>query len=222
MAVATPDIAYQFRDRTLLKLALSHRSSGKLNNERLEFLGDSILGFIVADTLCKRFPDASEGELSRLRAQLVKKSTLAEIARELKLGEALILGAGESKSGGAQRESILADALEALVSAIYLDAGMTPCCEEVLLWLDSRLAGLEAGDRLPGKDAKTRLQEYLQAQKLPLPEYLLSDTSGKDHEQEFTVSCKIDLLETAVEGRGSSRRDAEQQAAAAILERLGL
>jgi ribonuclease-3 len=218
----TPDISYQFSDKSLLKLALSHRSSGRDNNERLELLGDSILGFIIAEVLYKQFPDASEGELSRLRAELVKKGTLAEIARELKLGQALILGEGEKKSGGDNRESILADTLEALVSAVYLDSNLDICRQEVLHWFESRLDALKTGTDLASKDAKTRLQEYLQSQRLELPEYELYSLEGKDHEQEFTVSCKIALLETAVLGKGSSRREAEQQAAAVALAQLHL
>jgi ribonuclease-3 len=217
-----PDISYRFSDSALLKLALSHRSSGRDNNERLELLGDSILGFIIAEFLYRQFPEASEGELSRLRAELVKKSTLAEIARELNLGQMLILGEGEKKSGGDNRESILADSLEALVSAIYLDSELYSCRTEVLLWFTSRLKALGSGSNLASKDAKTRLQEFLQAQRLDLPEYELSALTGKDHEQEFTVKCKISILDSAVTGRGTSRREAEQQAAAAALEKLNL
>ena len=215
-------ISHNFKDKALLKLALSHRSSGKVNNERLEFLGDSILGFIIAEVLYQRFPQASEGELSRLRAELVKKQTLADIARELSLGPSLTLGSGESKSGGAKRDSILADSVEAVVSAIYLDADIIACREEVLGWFASRLKQLEAADSISGKDAKTRLQEFLQSKQLALPEYVVSELEGKDHEQQFTVSCKIDLFEKAIEGQGTSRREAEQQAAKTILVKLGL
>ncbi len=215
-------ISHRFKQQDLLRLALSHRSSGKDNNERLEFLGDSILGFIIAEALYTRFPSASEGELSRIRAELVKKNTLADIARELDLGDILILGAGESKSGGKERDSILADALEALVSAIYLDAGLAACRTEVLAWYDSRLSQLVADETLPDKDAKTRLQEYLQAQKMSLPEYEMAELEGKDHEQLFTITCKIELLKSPVEGRGSSRREAEQEAATRAIELLGL
>ncbi len=215
-------ISHRFKDKALLKLALSHRSTGKINNERLEFLGDSILGFIIAEVLYQRFPQASEGELSRLRAEFVKKNTLADIARELSLGELLILGSGESKSGGANRDSILADALEAVVSAIYLDAGLTACRKEVINWFSSRLHQLDNDKDILQKDAKTRLQEYLQSKQMGLPEYVVSKLGGKDHEQEFTVSCKIDLYKKAFQGHGTSRRDAEQQAASVILEKLGL
>lgn len=222
MSKVIKKISHQFKEEELLKLALSHRSSGKNNNERLEFLGDSILGFIIAEVLYKRFPQASEGELSRLRAGLVKKHTLAEIARELELGELLILGAGESRSGGKARDSILADALEALVSAIYLDGGLEACRTEVLSWYGSRLAQLFTEESIPEKDAKTRLQEHLQALKLPLPEYVLSELEGKDHEQFFTITCRIELLKSPVQGQGSNRREAEQDAAAMALAQLGL
>lgn len=215
-------ISHNFQDKALLKLALSHRSHGKINNERLEFLGDSILGFIIAEVLYQRFPQASEGELSRLRAELVKKQTLADIARELSLGPSLILGSGESKSGGAKRDSILADAVEAVVSAIYLDADINACRKEVLSWFASRLKLLETAEAISGKDAKTRLQEFLQSKQLALPEYVVSELEGKDHEQQFTVSCKIELFEKAIQGQGTSRREAEQQAAEAILVKLGL
>ncbi len=221
--ISTPGkISHQFKDKALLKLALSHRSNGKINNERLEFFGDSILGFIIAEVLYLRFPQASEGELSRLRAELVKKHTLADIARELSLGKLLILGSGESKSGGAKRDSILADALEAVVSAIYLDAGITACHKEVLAWYASRLKQLETNDSIPDKDSKTRLQEYLQSKQLALPEYVVSELEGKDHEQQFTISCKVGLFEKVFQGHGSNRREAEQRAAAAILAKLGL
>ncbi len=215
-------ISHHFKDKALLKLALSHRSSGKINNERLEFLGDSILGFIIAEVLYQRFPQASEGELSRIRAGFVKKHTLADIARELLLGDFLILGSGEAKSGGADRDSILADALEAVVSAIYLDAGLNACRKEVLSWFSSRLQHLESKESIPQKDAKTRLQEYLQSKQMALPEYVVSELEGKDHEQQFTVSCKVDLFKKEFQGHGTSRREAEQKAAMIILDKIGL
>ncbi len=222
MTSSSGKISHIFNDEALLRLALSHRSIGKTNNERLELLGDSILGFLIADVLYQRFPHASEGELSRLRAELVKKDTLANIARELSLGDLLILGTGEAKSGGADRDSILADALEAMVSAIYLDAGIDACRTEVLGWFARRLNQLQSDESIPDKDAKTRLQEYLQAKQLALPVYEVSELEGKDHEQQFTVSCKVALLEQTVQGQGSSRREAEQQAAGLILEKLDL
>lgn len=220
MTRTSEKISHIFKDKALLKLALSHCSYGKVNNERLEFLGDSILGFIIAEILFQRFPQASEGELSRLRAELVKKQTLADIARELTLGELLILGPGESKSGGAKRDSILADSLEAVISAIYLDSDIGACRKEVLGWFSKRLKLLDA--EISEKDAKTRLQELLQSKKLTLPKYVVTELEGKDHEQQFTVSCKVDLYDKVIKGQGSSRREAEQQAAEFILEKLGL
>jgi len=215
-------IDYKFKNQELFRLALSHRSAGKDNNERLEFMGDSILGFIIADTLYQRFPEASEGELSRLRAGLVQKSTLADVAKELELGEILILGGGELKSGGSRRESILADALEALISAVYIDAGMEVCRAKILQWFASRLDALEQAGSLPDKDSKTRLQEFLQAKKLDLPSYELKEIHGKEHQQSFIVNCHIPLLKEPVCGEGNSRRDAEQAAAERALKLLKL
>lgn len=212
-------IDYSFTDVDLLRLALSHCSAGRNNNERLEFLGDSILGFIIAEELYRRFPAASEGELSRQRAGLVQKGTLAGIARELGLGEFLILGSGELKSGGANRESILADALEALICALYLDAGLEVCRGKVVHWFGARLQGLDLEE--PPKDAKTRLQEYLQARRQHLPAYEVREVSGKDHEQIFSVLCDVAGLDEPVTGYGSSRREAEQQAAEHALKALG-
>ena len=213
-------IEYNFKNHALLKLALSHCSSGQDNNERLEFLGDSILGFFVAEELYRRFPEGREGQLSRIRADLVQRSTLAEIARELELGSSLNLGSGELKSGGADRDSILADALEALISAIYLDAGLEICRTTVLAWFEKRLGNLDLDTQT--KDAKTRLQEHLQAIKASLPEYDVLEVAGKDHQQTFAVLCRVDLLPDPVTGYGSTRREAEQEAADAILKALGL
>ena len=212
-------INYDFSNGDTLRLALSHCSSGKENNERLEFLGDSILGFLIAAELFQRFPMSKEGELSRLRAELVQKSTLAGIARELGLGEFMILGSGELKSGGADRESILADALEALICALYLDGGMELCRSRVLQWYAGRLDNLNLKD--PQKDPKTRLQEYLQSRKQRLPLYEVSAVSGKDHEQLFSVNCDVALLSAPIIGYGSSRREAEQRAAEQALKALG-
>lgn len=211
---------YRFKDPTLLARALRHRSAGRDNNERLEFLGDAILGFIVADFLSTEFPVASEGELSRIRAALVQQATLAAIARELRLGESLILGPGELKSGGAKRDSILADALEALICAIYVDGGLERCRELVQSWFQPRLAEHQRPDA--GKDAKTRLQELMQARKLPLPAYEIHEISGKEHEQKFSVACRVALLDAPVLGTGSSRKLAEQNAAEAVLTVLGV
>ncbi len=222
MSSAISKIHYSFRNEALFKLALSHCSSGQDNNERLEFLGDSILGFIIAEELYQRFPKGKEGQLSRLRADLVQRSTLAEIARELDLGASLNLGSGELKSGGAQRDSILADALEALISAIYLDAGpdLDACRKTVLLWFAGRLDNLDLESQT--KDAKTRLQEYLQGIKAALPDYEVLDVAGKDHQQTFAVLCRIGLLPEPVTGFGSTRREAEQEAADAALKALSL
>jgi len=215
-------IHYNFSNEALFKLALSHCSSGQDNNERLEFLGDSILGFIIAEELYQRFPKGTEGQLSRLRADLVQRSTLAEIARELDLGASLNLGSGELKSGGADRDSILADALEALISAIYLDAGpeLDACRKTVLSWFAGRLDNLDLDSQT--KDAKTRLQEHLQGIKAALPDYAVLDVAGKDHQQTFAVVCRIDLLPEPITGYGSTRREAEQEAADAVLKALSL
>jgi ribonuclease III len=213
-------IDYEFVDSEILRLALTHRSVGKNNNERLEFVGDSILGFIIAEELFTRFPSANEGDLSRLRAVLVQKSTLAEVARELDLGSGLILGSGELKSGGAKRDSILADALEAVIYAIYLDADLKVCRGKVLQWFGSRLTKLNIKSSI--KDAKTRLQEYLQAKKANLPLYEVYEVTGKDHQQVFSIHCTVSLLPKLVLGQGGNRREAEQQAAENALERLGI
>lgn len=211
-------LGHRFSDPALLQRALRHRSAGKDNNERLEFLGDAILGYIIASHLHQRFPNASEGELSRLRAALVQQATLAGIARELRLGENLILGAGELKSGGANRDSILADALEALICALYLDAGMERCRACVQQWFGARLGE----DRVlqTHKDAKTRLQEFLQAERQPLPVYEVREICGKDHQQEFVIACTIPGLGASFDGRGQSRKLAEQQAAQTALDRI--
>ena len=215
-----PSLDYTFKNPALLKLALSHCSVGQDNNERLEFLGDSILGFIIAEELCQRFPKAREGQLSRLRADLVQRTTLAELARELDIGPALQLGSGEAKTGGAERDSILADALEAIITAIYQDADFETCRNVVLGWFAGRLDRLDPDTQM--KDAKTRLQEHLQAIKAELPEYNVMDVAGKDHQQTFAVLCHVALLPEPVTGYGSSRREAEQEAAEAVLEALGL
>ncbi|NCF19331.1 MAG: ribonuclease III [Haliea sp.] len=211
-------LGHQFRDSQLLTLALTHRSAGGRNNERLEFLGDSILNHIVAEALFIRFPKAREGELSRMRSSLVKGDTLAEVARELELGDNLLLGGGERKSGGHRRDSILADALEALIGAILLDADVETCRRRVLAWFRPRLDQLAAN--AVEKDPKTRLQEFLQGRRLPLPEYQLVDVQGEAHEQTFRVACRLHKPELTVEGSGSSRRRAEQAAALGALESL--
>jgi ribonuclease III len=211
------ELTYHFRDPSLATLALTHRSAGKPNNERMEFLGDALLGAIVAEMLYETHPKATEGEMSRLRAQLVNGQALAEMARELTLGDRLKLGSGELKSGGFRRDSILADAFEALVAAVYLDGGFDACRDTVRNLFVDRVAALPRSS----KDAKTRLQEWLQAEGWPLPQYELVGTQGEDHARIFDVNCVVSepTTITAV-GRGSSRRLAEQDAAEVVLNQL--
>ena len=211
-------LGYVFKDTSLVELALSHRSVGANNNERLEFLGDSILNFVIAEALFKQFPTCKEGELSRMRAQMVKGVTLAEIALEFDIGEHLNLGAGELKSGGHRRESILADVVEALIGAIYIDGGLDTCRERILTWYDDRLMAISPG--VANKDAKSQLQELLQAKKLALPVYHLAEVSGQEHQQSFVIECEIESLKKRFTGTGSSRRVAEQLAAEAALRTL--
>ncbi len=211
-------LGYEFRDFALAEQALTHRSFGNTHNERLEFLGDSLLNFLIAEALYQRFPTVREGDLSRMRASLVKGETLAEIAREFELGDWLNLGPGELKSGGHRRDSILADAVEALIGAIYLDGGIEACRERVLVWFEQRLGAVSPGE--VNKDAKTRLQELLQARQRPLPVYHLVDTRGEAHSQQFAVECELVSLGLRFPGLGSSRRSAEQSAAQAAIEHL--
>ncbi|WP_422880198.1 ribonuclease III [Methylomarinovum caldicuralii] len=207
-----------FQHPELLREALTHRSAGSRNNERLEFLGDAVLGFVIAHELFHRFPKAREGELSRMRASLVNQASLAEIARELALGDWLILGPGELKSGGFRRDSILSDALEAIIGALLEDQGFEACRRWILERFAARLARLEAGKWQ--KDPKTRLQELLQGRGLPLPRYELVSQSGPPHDQHFEVVCHLEPLAQPCRGTGSSRKQAEQQAAAQALEKL--
>jgi ribonuclease-3 len=211
-------LGYVFEDPELFERALTHRSVGGWNNERLEFLGDAILNFVVAELLYRAEPDAHEGRLTRLRAHHVRRETLAAIARELQLGEVLRLGPGELKSGGRGRDSILADAFEAVIGAVYLDSGM-PSCRGVLetLYRD-RLT--RAAREVGLKDAKTRLQEALQGQGRALPQYTVVKLEGAAHDQSFTVECQVDGIAHTVTGSGSSRRRAEQDAASRALEEL--
>jgi ribonuclease III len=212
---------YQFRRKELLEQALTHRSfSRNLNNERLEFLGDSILNLVISNHIYLQFDDANEGDLSRIRASLVKQETLAEVARTIGLGDHIRLGGGELKSGGFRRASILSDALEALIAAIYLDSDYARTESVILHLFRDLLQNVDAGSNL--KDAKTRLQEYLQARQEEIPRYTVEQTSGKSHSQVFTVSCELVDLELQGRGKGSSRKKAEQQAAQNILDRLGL
>ncbi|MCB1790596.1 MAG: ribonuclease III [Gammaproteobacteria bacterium] len=210
-------IGYEFKDASLLERALTHRSLGARNNERLEFLGDAILGFEVAENLFRSVDDANEGQLSRMRAHLVKRETLAAIARELEFGQILRLGAGELRSGGQSRDSILADALEAVIAAVYLDGGLDEARALIRRLLGARLA--DPTPEIQRKDPKTRLQEHLQSLGRPLPQYDVVGVAGDQHDQTFRVSCSTGLAPD-VEGRGSSRRKAEQAAAKAMLKQL--
>ncbi|MQP77179.1 ribonuclease III [Stenotrophomonas sp. MYb238] len=211
-------IGHPFRDPGLLRQALTHRSAGAPHNERLEFLGDSIVNLLVAEALFARWPKADEGALTRARAALVCEGALAAMARTLELGERLTLGPGEMKSGGHRRDSILADAFEAVVAAIYLDAGFEACRARVLPWFEAPMAAVPVGK--PEKDPKTRLQEWLQARQKPLPVYELVSETGDDHARHFRVRCRLTDPDVTTEGEGSSRRLAEQQAAAAAIEQL--
>ena len=209
--------AYRFRDPTLRELALRHRSTGARNNERLEFLGDALVGLFAAELLYARFPHADEGDLTRWRARMVNEGALAQIARELDLGDQLHLGPGELKTGGFRRDSILADAFEALVGACYLDGGFDACREAVRAIFEPRVdEAVQAQD----KDPKTKLQELLQGRGLPLPVYALTGSSGADHAKLFDVTCAIGAYDLHCTGRGSSRRAAEQAAAMAALARI--
>jgi len=213
-------LGHTFENPELLDLALTHRSCGAHNNERLEFLGDSILGFTIGEALYQKFPEAKEGQLSRLRSQLVCGETLAEIARELKIGDNLILGEGEMKSGGHRRSSILADAVEAIIGAINIDAGLEPCMTCLLAWYQPRLVALSI-DEL-AKDPKTQLQELLQSRRKPLPIYKVVQVDGDAHAHAFTVECRVSMLAKPTVATASSRRTAEKEAAAAALEQINL
>lgn len=209
-------IEYTFNNPELLELALTHRSKGGEHNERLEFLGDSVVNFVIAEILYHRFDDSTEGELSRWRASLVNREALADLARKIDLGKYLRLGPGEVRSGGAERPSILSCAMEAVIGAVYLDGGfetvkecITDCYEEMI---DS------LSDAHDHKDPKTLLQEYLQANRLALPVYTVESVEGEAHQQTFIVSCAVEGIDQVVEGKGTSRRRAEQEAAQQMLE----
>lgn len=204
-------VGHPFKSRALLVQALTHRSHGAVNNERLEFLGDGVLNFIIAHQLFLRYPQLSEGDLSRLRAHLVKEPTLCEVAKTLNVGESLRLGEGEMKTGGWKRPSVLADAVEAIVGAVFLDAGFE-AAEQVVIRLFAPL--MESIDPSSiGKDPKSQLQEFLQSKKQALPEYQVTQIEGEAHCQVFHVACSLPKLNILTEGSGSSRRIAEQQAA---------
>lgn len=211
-------VGYVFADSSLLQTALTHRSHSSPHNERLEFIGDSVLNCAVALELYRRFPTLAEGEMSRLRANLVRQETLHQIAETLSLGDMLRLGEGELKSGGHRRPSILADAVEAIIGAVQLDAGFESAAAVVARLYETRLAAIVPGQQI--KDPKTRLQEYLQGRRMALPQYTLMDTSGEAHAQNFRVSCEIAALRLNTEGVGQSRRAAEQMAAERALENL--
>lgn len=214
----TKRLGYIFRDAALLARALTHRSRSSRNYERLEFLGDSILSFVIADVLYDRFPQLSEGELTRLRATLVRRETLAALARELDLGDCLDLGGGELKSGGFDRDSILADGLEAVFGAVYKDGGIETVREVVLRLYKPILDSIDPSSIL--KDPKTRLQEFLQRKSLATPIYNVLEVSGEPHQQHFVVECRVPGMAEAVRGEGSSRRYAEQAAARRACELL--
>lgn len=212
-------LGYRFNDEALLTQALTHRSFSRHNNERLEFLGDAILNCTIAQQLFTQFPRAKEGQLSRLRAHLVKGETLAELGREFDLGDCLRLGSGELKSGGFRRDSILADAVEAVIGAISLDSSLADAQVAIQRWYQNRLADLNLTDNI--KDSKTRLQEFLQSRKAPLPVYRVTEVSGEAHDQTFIVDCEVEGLKQPTVGEGNSRRIAEQEAARAALQALG-
>ncbi|GAB6197241.1 ribonuclease III [Lysobacter xanthus] len=210
---------HRFDRPELLQQALRHRSAGAPHNERLEFLGDALVNLFVAEALYVRWPKVDEGALTRARAELVRESSLAQIARELDIGSKLTLGPGEMKSGGHRRDSILADAVEAVVAAIYLDADFERCRAAVLPWFEGAMAALPPPNKV-GKDAKTRLQEWLQGRQKPLPVYALLSEDGEEHARTFRVSCTLVQPPVVTEGEGLSRRAAEQVAAEAALARL--
>lgn len=232
MAVAVPNqlsrqnlvrlidsLGHEFKQESLLRQALTHRSYNAQHNERLEFLGDSVLNCVIARALYDTFPQLPEGTLSRMRANLVRQETLADIAVDLKLGDCLLLGEGELKSGGFRRPSILADALESIFGAVFLDAGFDAARAVVLGLFESSIANIDP--KASGKDAKTQLQEWLQGQRHPLPEYQLVGTRGDAHDQIFVISCNVPALGMKTQGQGRSRRAAEQEAALAVLKQAG-
>ena len=211
-------LGYEVRDVALFSAALTHRSAARAHNERLEFLGDAVLNLSMAEHLFRANPQADEGDLSRLRAWLVSSPPLAEAAAQIGLGEVLRLGSGELKTGGFRRESILADALEALFGAIYLDAGLAEAQRVIFTLFAARMANMPQTDAL--KDSKTRLQEHLQARGLPLPAYEVVRTEGEIHAQTFWVRCEVSTLGLGATGQGLSRRRAEQEAAAVVLSEI--
>lgn len=212
-------LAYEFENEDLLRQALTHRSAPGSNNERLEFLGDSVLQLVMSELAFEKRPDATEGRLSRIRSSLVRDVTLSELAADIGIGEYLLLGAGERKTGGHRRASILADALEAIFGAVYLDAGFDAARTVIMRAYGDRARKLP--ERAERRDPKSRLQEYLQARQLALPEYRMEKVSGKAHKQSFEVSCVVAAPEGKTFGTGTTRRQAEQEAAASMLELIG-
>ena len=211
-------LGYEFTDERLLEQALTHRSASPQHNERLEFLGDAVLGLAIARGIYERKPEAREGALSRFRSRLVRRETLAGLARDLELGAQIQLGSGERRTGGQQRQSVLANALEAVLGAILLDGGFKAAETVIEHIYADRLANLPAESEL--KDPKTRLQEWLQARQLPPPEYSLGEVEGAAHAQTFHVTCRVAAIDLEASGSGSSRRRAEQDAATRALENL--
>src|SRR3990167_4131423 len=209
---------YSFQDQKLLKIALTHRSKGGDHNERLEFLGDAVVNFVIAEILYHQFPKATEGELSRWRATLVNRDTLAELAKDFELGRYLFLGPGELRSGGSERQSILSCAMEAIIGAVYLDGGFDAARASIVAWYEPLLQSLSTA--ASHKDPKTLLQEYLQARRLPLPLYTVEAIEGEAHQQVFVVSCQVEGIVKKTKGKGTSRRRAEQDAARAMLRTL--
>jgi ribonuclease-3 len=212
-------LSYIFKDRSLIVQALTHRSYSIQNNERLEFLGDAILDFLVGEFLYRQYPSATEGELSNMRSQIVCGEQLTMLGRELMLGESLLLGAGEEKSGGRERGSSLANAVESVVAAVYLDGGIE-CCRQLVETLFSPMLGRISLDAI--KDSKTRLQEYLQSRHLPLPKYILFERTGSEHNLLFTMRCEVESFQIQASATASSRKKAEQLAAEQIIRQLEL
>ena len=211
-------LGYTFRDERLITTALTHRSFDKNHNERLEYLGDSILGFIIAEALYHHFPDQPEGVLTRFRASLVKRETLARVARSLELGDHILLGTGEKRSGGWRRDSILSNTLEAIIGAIYLDSDIPTCKSFVLNLFQEHINDMSPEQQ--SKDPKTELQEYLQARKMDLPDYKVVAEEGEAHNRRFTVECRVDALDSTITAQGKSKRAAEQAVARKVLEVL--
>lgn len=213
-------INYSFKNIDLLIHALTHRSANKIHNERLEYLGDSILSYVIAEALFERFPKVDEGDLSQMRSSLVCGETLAKIGQNFNIGDSMILGPGELKSGGHRRESIISDAVEAIIGAIYLDSDIQTIKQLILAWYQTRLVQIQPG--IKQKDSKTRLQEYLQGQRQNRPVYLIVEVIGDDHDQEFVVQCKLENDNNQYLGRGVNRRKAEQAAAQMAIDNLGI